>query len=123
MEAKPTTPGSQYGQRSAGGEWMWAGTGRPDDAWVSVAPSAAASKEPPPAPTPHAPPAAGTAIPSNTTIDALFTALYGTRSSHTTPTATYKWVDVGRIEGVWPDGSHCTAWLEARPLYPAVLRL
>jgi hypothetical protein len=71
---------------------------------------------------PHVPPAAGTVIPPSTTIDALFTTLYGTRSSHTTPTATYVWVAPGRIQGQWPDGSHCTAWLEARPLYPAVLK-
>jgi hypothetical protein len=109
MEAKPSSSGKEYGERSLGGEWVWNGTGRPDDAWV--------------APEPHVPPAAGTAIPSNTTIDALFTALYGTRSSHTSGTPTYLWVGVGRIQGQWPDGSHCTMWCEARPLFPAVLRL
>jgi len=73
--------------------------------------------------TPHVPPSTGTAIPSNTTIDALFTTYFGTRSTHTTPTASYAWAGNNKIVGTWPDGSHVTAWLEARPLFPAVLRL
>ena len=60
IEAKPSDPGFYYGQLSAGGQWVWNGTGLPGDDWVpnpsaaqfdlSVE-AAAASGYPPPFPT------------------------------------------------------------------------
>jgi len=38
-EAKPDFPGDHYGQLSAEGEWVWNGTGRPDDDWIPAQPS------------------------------------------------------------------------------------
>lgn len=69
-------------------------------------------------------PPPGTILPSTTTIDSIFTTLFGTRSTHTSSTPVYKWSDQkGRIIGIWPDGTMCIAHFEARPFYPAVLRL
>lgn len=65
----------------------------------------------------------GSAIDPATTIDQLFTALFTTRSAETSGTPDYIWTDVGVIKGIFPDGSLCSARLEARPLAPAVLQL
>jgi hypothetical protein len=65
----------------------------------------------------------GSTIDPATTIDELFTALFTTRSTETSGTPDYMWTDVGVIKGIFPDGSLCSARLEARPLAPAVLAL
>jgi len=69
------------------------------------------------------PPIPGTVIPSNTTIDALMSSYFQTKSADKASTPTYSWAAYGRVLGTWPDGSHVTMWIEARPLYPAVVRL
>lgn len=33
-ESKPIFPGAYYGQASPEGEWIWKGTGSPDDDWT-----------------------------------------------------------------------------------------
>ena len=68
-------------------------------------------------------PVPGTVIAPNTTIDALMSSYFQTRDSGRSSAPSYKWADYGRVAGVWSDGSHVTLWLEARPLYPAVVKL
>lgn len=88
MEPIPTTPGTFDGELSPGGEWKWEGTGTPDDKWISVLTA----------------PVPGTAIPAATTIDAIFTAVFGTRSADlvSAGTPTYSWGTNNQILATWP---------------------
>lgn len=64
----------------------------------------------------------GTPIAPSTSIDALFSALFPTRSSDLGATPNYLWVDAGTIEASWPGSSNAMyARLEARPNAPSVL--
>lgn len=64
----------------------------------------------------------GTPIAPSTSIDALFSALFPTRSSDLGTTPNYLWVDAGTIEASWPGSSNAMyARLEARPNAPSVL--
>lgn len=47
-------------------------------------------------------PVPGTAIPAATTIDAIFTAVYGTRSSDLSAQPTYSWGTNNQIIAQWP---------------------
>jgi hypothetical protein len=59
----------------------------------------------------------GTAIPIATTIDAVFTAIYGTRSAALTPN-TYIYSDVNQVQCAFSDGSMIVARFEARAFNP-----
>jgi hypothetical protein len=59
----------------------------------------------------------GTAIPGTTTIDAIFTAIYGTRSAALTPN-TYRYSDVNQVQCYFPDNSMIVARFEARAFAP-----
>jgi hypothetical protein len=59
----------------------------------------------------------GTAIPGTTTIDAIFTAIYGTRSAALTPN-TYRYSDWNQVQCYFPDNSMIVARFEARQFYP-----
>lgn len=87
----PTTAGTFDGELSAEGQWVWQGTGTPDDKWVEVQPLTA--------------PVPGTVIPAATTIDAIFTAVFGTRSADlgTAGTPTYTWGTNNQICANWPN--------------------
>jgi hypothetical protein len=63
----------------------------------------------------------GTAVPSTTTIDALFTAVFATRNGAASSAPAYVWNTAASIMGYWSDGSAMFAWFEARPLTPSVL--
>jgi len=64
----------------------------------------------------------GTVIAANTTVDALFTALFGNRSG-TQGTIAYSWNTPNTIMGKYADGSCVIAKLEARPFTPTVITL
>ena len=74
-------------------------------------------------------PAAGTAIPGSTTIDALFTTLYATRSGDL-GAASYAWATPNSIVATFASGTTPSAQLgsamfarfEARPQYPSSIR-
>jgi hypothetical protein len=59
----------------------------------------------------------GASIPTTTTIDALFTAIYGTRSAALTPN-TYIYSDVNQVQCAFSDGSMIVARFEARAFNP-----
>jgi hypothetical protein len=59
----------------------------------------------------------GAAIPIATTIDAVFTAIYGTRSAALTPN-TYIYSDVNQVQCAFSDGSMIVARFEARAFAP-----
>jgi hypothetical protein len=59
----------------------------------------------------------GTAIPTTTTIDAIFTAIYGTRSAALTPN-TYRYSDVNQVQCAFSDGSMIVARFEPRAFAP-----
>jgi hypothetical protein len=59
----------------------------------------------------------GAAIPTTTTIDAVFTAIYGTRSAALTPN-TYIYSDVNQVQCAFSDGSMIVARFEARAFNP-----
>jgi hypothetical protein len=59
----------------------------------------------------------GAAIPGTTTVDALFTAIYGTRSAALTPN-TYRYSDVNQVQCYFPDNSIIVARFEARAFAP-----
>ena len=63
----------------------------------------------------------GTAIVSTTTIDALFTSLFATRSG-TQGTIAYLWSDPVTVMGTYTDGSCVMAHFEARPFAPTVIK-
>jgi hypothetical protein len=71
----------------------------------------------------------GTAVPGTTTIDALFTSLFATRSSDL-GAASYVWATPNSIVGTFPAGTTPTAALgcaliarfEARPVYPSSIK-
>jgi hypothetical protein len=66
--------------------------------------------------------APGTPIAPSTSIDALFSALFPTRSTDLGATPSYVWVDAGTIQANWPGSSNAMfARLEARPNAPSVL--
>jgi hypothetical protein len=77
----------------------------------------------------QAAPAPGTAIPGTTTIDALFTTLFATRSGDL-GTASYAWATPTSIVGTFPAGTTPSAVngcalfarLEARPTYPSSIK-
>ena len=93
---------------------------------------AAAPAKPPPATTPagaEAPPTVtptaitpGTAVVSTTTIDALFTALFATRTNTQGTISAYLWSDPVTVMGVYTDGSCVMAHFEARAFYPCTIR-
>jgi hypothetical protein len=60
----------------------------------------------------------GTAVPSTTTIDALFVALFANRSAAVNGTATYIWATDNVVQGYYPDGSMVQARFEARAFAP-----
>jgi hypothetical protein len=62
----------------------------------------------------------GTAIPGTTTIDAVFTAIYGTRTN-APGTITYRYSDLNVVQGYYSDGSMITARFEPRPFAPVVI--
>jgi len=78
---------------------------------------------------PLAAPAPGTAIPGSTTIDALFTTLFATRSGDL-GAASYVWATPTSIIGTFPAGTTPTAVnacaliarFEARPAYPSSIK-
>jgi len=78
---------------------------------------------------PLAAPAPGTAIPGSTTIDALFTTLFATRSGDL-GAASYVWATPNSIIGTFPAGTTPTAVnacaliarFEARPAYPSSIK-
>lgn len=51
---------------------------------------------------PFTAPVPGTVIPAATTIDAIFTAVFGTRSSDLAATPTYSWATPNQIIAQWP---------------------
>jgi hypothetical protein len=59
----------------------------------------------------------GAAIPGTTTVDALFTAIYSTRSAALTPN-TYRYSDWNQVQCYFPDNSMIVARFEARQFYP-----
>jgi hypothetical protein len=59
----------------------------------------------------------GAAIPGTTTIDAIFTAIYSTRSGALTPN-TYRYSDWNQVQCYFPDNSMIVARFEARQFYP-----
>jgi hypothetical protein len=59
----------------------------------------------------------GAAIPGTTTVDALFTAIYGTRSAALTPN-TYRYSDTNQVQCYFPDNSMIVARFEPRAFYP-----
>jgi hypothetical protein len=72
----------------------------------------------------------GTAVPAATTIDALFTSLFATRSSDL-GAASYVWATPNKIVGTFPAGTSPTALnmckvictFEANPAYPSKIAL
>jgi len=122
-ESKPSSRGTHYGQLSPGGHWMWKGTGGASDDWVVQVGQQKA-------PEVLAQPAAGTAIPGTTTIDALFTTLFATRSGDL-GAASYAWSSApNTIVATFPSGTTTSALngcalfakLEARSVYPSSIR-
>jgi hypothetical protein len=83
----------------------------------------------PPVVEPLAAPAVGTAVAPTTTIDALFTTLYATRSADL-GAASYVWATPNSIIGTFPAGTSNTALnacavicrFEARPAYPSSIK-
>jgi len=71
----------------------------------------------------------GTAVPGTTTIDALFTSLFATRSGDL-GSASYVWATPNSIVGTFPSGTTPSAQLgsaliarfEARPVYPSSIK-
>jgi hypothetical protein len=71
----------------------------------------------------------GTAVPAATTIDALFTSLYATRSGDL-GAASYVWATPNKIVGTFPAGTTATAvnatkvmcTFEANPAYPSSIK-
>jgi hypothetical protein len=114
-EPKPGSPGTYYGELSPLGGWRWEGTGTPSDDWLEVSPQAA--------------PAPGTAVAGTTTIDALFTTMFATRSGDL-GAATYVWATPTAIIGTFPAGTTPTAVngsrmycrFEAGAPYPSSIR-
>jgi hypothetical protein len=63
----------------------------------------------------------GTSVPSTTTIDALFTAVFATRNGAASSAPAYVWNTDTSIMGYWNDSSAMFVRFEARPLTPSVL--
>ena len=109
--------GDVYITDDTGDAWAWSGTVWVDQKEVAV---------------PFAAPAPGTAIVGTTTIDALFTTAFGTRSADC-GTPTYRWgsTDLGKptIQALFTAGTSVTALngsmitcsFEARPLAPTTI--
>src|SRR6516225_4831156 len=106
--------GDVYITLDTGDAWQWTGT-----VWADVAA----------APAPKAAPAPGTAVAGTTTIDALFTTMYATRSGDL-GAATYVWATPTAIIGTFPAGTSSTAVngsrmycrFEAGAPYPSSIR-
>jgi hypothetical protein len=105
-------------------EWRWSGSRWQEVKRVSV-------PETPPVDevTPQAAPAPGTAVAGTTTIDALFTTMFATRSGDL-GAATYVWATPNAIIGTFPAGTTPTAVngsrmycrFEAGAPYPSSIR-
>jgi hypothetical protein len=103
--------GDVYITLDTGDAWQWTGT-----VWADVAA----------APAPKAAPAPGTAVAGTTTIDALFTTMYATRSGDL-GAATYRWSDANTIQAIFAagttptavNGSMMTCRFEARAFAPS----
>jgi hypothetical protein len=112
----------------SGREWRWSGS-----AWQEVNPlrRMPVKAVPPPAEevSPQAAPAPGTAVAGTTTIDALFTTMFATRSGDL-GAATYVWATPTAIIGTFPAGTTPTAVngsrmycrFEAGAPYPSSIR-
>lgn len=99
VEPEPQLPGTHYGELSPEGQWVWDGTGKPDDKWIANPEKAGVQAEQPEqlaAPTP------GTAILATATIDSLFALAYGNRSAELAATPTYSWGTGNQIIANWP---------------------
>ena len=74
-------------------------------------------------------PVPGTAITAATTIDAIFTAVFGTRSADLSAQPTYSWATPNRIVAQWPavisngiiNNSAIFATFEARQMAPSTI--
>jgi hypothetical protein len=73
-------------------------------------------------------PAAGSTIPATTTIDAIMTSLWATRSSDLAATPVYTWVVPGLLTATWPasttqsgQSAQMIARFEVRPVAPSTI--
>ena len=114
-------------------EWRWSGSAGTQMGWqeVPLRRMPAQEKVSPPAEevSPQAAPAPGTAVAGTTTIDALFTTMFATRSGDL-GAATYVWATPTAIIGTFPAGTSSTAVngsrmycrFEAGAPYPSSIR-
>ena len=122
-------PGVTYITDDDKREWRWGGSAWQEVKRVPVPKTPEKAVPPADAISPQAAPAPGTAVAGTTTIDALFTTMFATRSGDL-GAATYVWATPTAIIGTFPAGTSSTAVngsrmycrFEAGAPYPSSIR-